>query len=110
MSQFLAMLSQYEVLVEAAKYLSPLDLVRLGLTSSGFYTIILHSTSILDRLKLTALCDGSGLQARQTFEGFTLRILRQGSIEEYGLTKSWKSAYGTSSVMRPMLFLVQNAK
>jgi hypothetical protein len=69
MSNLLSLLSQYEILADTAKYLSTLDLLHLGLANSRFYAIILQSAPVFDRLKLTALCDGHGLVARQKFQG-----------------------------------------
>jgi hypothetical protein len=79
MLSLLSLLSQYEILLQTAKYLSALDLLHLGLANSDFHAIILRSVAVLDRLKLTTLCDGTGLKARQNFEGL------------YGLhKKDWK--------------------
>ncbi|PVH75927.1 hypothetical protein DL98DRAFT_518383 [Cadophora sp. DSE1049] len=68
MSDFLSLVSQYELLVHTAKYLSTLDLFRLALTKSEFYGLILQSSAIFNRLKLSAICDGTGLRARQHVE------------------------------------------
>jgi hypothetical protein len=69
MSNLLSILSQYDILVDTAQYLSALDLLHLALANSNFYAIILQSPPVFDRLKLTALCDGTGLIARQKFRG-----------------------------------------
>jgi hypothetical protein len=69
MSKLLVLLSQYEVLAETAKYLSSLDLHHLGLTSSDFYAVILQRSTLLDPFKRTNLCDGTGLTARQEYQG-----------------------------------------
>jgi len=69
MSNLLSLLSQYDILTDTAKYLSTLDLFHLALANSRFYAIILQSAPVFNRLKLTALCDGTGLTARQNFQG-----------------------------------------
>ena len=69
MSSLFSLLSQYNILTKTAEYLSTLDLLHLGLANSSFHAVILHSTPIFNRLKLTALCDGTGLTARQNFQG-----------------------------------------
>ena len=68
MSSLHSVLSQYEILINTARYLSALDLLHLALANSYFYAIILQSTLVFDRLKVTALCDGTGLIARQNFQ------------------------------------------
>lgn len=69
MSNLLSILSQYNILIDTAQYLSALDLFHLALANSNFYAIILQSAAVFDRLKLTTLCDGTGLIARQNFQG-----------------------------------------
>jgi hypothetical protein len=69
MSNILSLLSQYEILARTAQYLSALDIFRRGLTNFEFHAIILRSEPILNRLRHTTLCDGTGLKARQNFEG-----------------------------------------
>ncbi len=65
----MSLLSQYTILTRAAEYLSTLDLFHLAIASSDFYAIILHSAPVFNRLKSTALCDGTGLKERQEFRG-----------------------------------------
>ncbi|CZR69082.1 uncharacterized protein PAC_18983 [Phialocephala subalpina] len=69
MSNLLSLLSQYTLLTGTAKYLSTLDIFHLALANSECYGIILQSAPVFNRLKLTALCDGTGLTARQEFRG-----------------------------------------
>jgi hypothetical protein len=74
MSNLLFLLSQYDILTGTANHLSTLDLFHLALANSGFYAIILQSAPVFNRLKRTALCDGTGLTARQNFQGlYSLR-------------------------------------
>ncbi|EPE28059.1 hypothetical protein GLAREA_04850 [Glarea lozoyensis ATCC 20868] len=69
MSTMLSLLSQYEILAKTATYVSALDLLHLGLANSEFHAIILRSESLLNRLKFNTLCDGTGLKARQNYQG-----------------------------------------
>ncbi|KAH7355396.1 hypothetical protein BKA65DRAFT_498330 [Rhexocercosporidium sp. MPI-PUGE-AT-0058] len=69
MSNLVPLLSQYAILTRTAEYLSTLDLFHLALANSDFYAIILQSAHVFNRLKRTALCDGTGLKERQEFRG-----------------------------------------
>ncbi|KAG4439431.1 hypothetical protein IFR05_005078 [Cadophora sp. M221] len=69
MADLLSVLSQYKILTGTAQYLSTLDIFHLALANSDFYSVILQSPRVFNRLKLTALCDGRGLAQRQGFYG-----------------------------------------
>lgn len=60
--------SQYELLELLAQNLSTMDLYHTALTCSELHDLILKSQSGFERLKRVALCDGSGLKARQAYE------------------------------------------
>lgn len=89
MSNLLSLLSQYNILTKTAEYLSTLDLLYLGLANSRFYAVILQSPPIFTRLKLTALCDGTGLIARQNFQGIYYAL----RPDDYVMGKGRKAHY-----------------
>lgn len=60
--------SQYGLLELLAQNLSTMDLYHTALTCSKLYDLILRSPKGFERLTRVALCDGSGLAARQTYE------------------------------------------
>lgn len=61
--------SQYELLETTASYLSAVDLYNTALTCSSLFELILKSDTTFTNLKKLTLCDGSGLLARQNFQG-----------------------------------------
>lgn len=63
------LLSQYQLLELTAKHLSTIDLYHTALACSDLHEIILKSENIFKKLCRVALCDGSGLRARQSFSG-----------------------------------------
>ncbi|TVY58833.1 hypothetical protein LCER1_G001025, partial [Lachnellula cervina] len=89
MSNLLSLLSQYNILTKTAEYLSTLDLLYLSLANSRFYAVILQSPPIFTRLKLTALCDGTGLIARQNFQGIYYAL----RPEDFVMGKGRKAHY-----------------
>ena len=69
MSHLVSLFSQYEMLHITARYLSTIDLFHIALACSDLYTLIRKPDEKFRRLTQLTLCDGSGLQARQNFEG-----------------------------------------
>jgi hypothetical protein len=63
------LLSQYQLLELTAKHLSTIDLYHTALACSDLHGMILKSENIFKKLRRVALCDGSGLRARQSFSG-----------------------------------------
>jgi hypothetical protein len=61
--------SQYELLAQTAKYLSTVDLISIAFSHPELYDLIRKNARIWDQLKREALCDGRGLEARQSFSG-----------------------------------------
>ncbi|KAL9131995.1 MAG: hypothetical protein Q9217_000205 [Psora testacea] len=79
MNSLVCVFSQYELLERTANYLSTIDLYNTALTCSDLFALIRQSERTFTRLKRVALCDGSGLRARQNYEGFYNGLQGRGS-------------------------------
>ncbi|CEJ94825.1 hypothetical protein VHEMI10334 [[Torrubiella] hemipterigena] len=64
-----ALITSYPILQSLASQLSTLDLFHLALTNKTFYSQILASDLIWDKLRRRCLCDGHGLRDRQERRG-----------------------------------------
>ena len=66
---FVDIISQYPVICNLASFLSCLDIFHLALASKACFQLTLSSKERFAVLRRDALCDGTGLAARQNFEG-----------------------------------------
>lgn len=69
MHTLVQLLSQYELLETTAGYLTAIDLYHTALACRSLYRLILSSGTTFNHLKGQTLCDGTGILARQAYEG-----------------------------------------
>lgn len=69
MNPLVLLFSQYELFEQTANHLSTIDLYHAALACSDLHVLIRKPENTFKRLKRVALCDGYGLQARQSFSG-----------------------------------------
>jgi hypothetical protein len=61
--------SQYRILESTSHWLSTRDLFNVSLVCRDLHAVLIGSPEVFDHLKRYALCDGSGLKARQSYSG-----------------------------------------
>src|SRR5271154_1919768 len=61
--------SQYRILETTSHWLSTRDLYHVSLVCRDLHAVIIGSPKVFDHLMRYALCDGSGLKARQSYSG-----------------------------------------
>src|SRR5271170_4496868 len=61
--------SQYRILETTSHWLSTRDLFNVSLVCRDLHAVLIGSPKVFDHLKRYALCDGSGLKARQSYSG-----------------------------------------
>jgi hypothetical protein len=69
MATLATLVAQYPVLRHLSSSLSRRDLLNIALTCRTHFSFILSSRNVFEALLRDSLCDGSGLEKRQNFEG-----------------------------------------